>query len=365
MVGSDAHLAFGPVAADEPAKAIVSSRVGRVGTAVRFTFTADGRVSVDNPLSEVVAALGEGPEDFPGGVAAPIPGVRLDPGAAAAAFVPLERNDLYVDVRGGAVTAYLNGTPFFTALDSAEMNGGPVAVAGEGGVQVTHVRNDDGPAEAAALADETGFAPVPLEPGLPGWSGDTAGYVVEDGILTCEGGGNVYLPGDPDPDGHRDYALRFEFKLPPGGNNGVGLRCVRGQNAAYSGMESQILDNAADRYAGLQPWQAHGSIYGVVPALRGALEPTGHWNEEEIRCVGDRVTVILNGTTIVDADLREAAPDGETVDGKPHPGLFKGVGAVGFLGHGAPVAWRNLRLKSLPTGDGANAANDAANADRD
>ena len=137
--------------------------------------------------------------------------------------------------------------------------------------------------------------------------------------------------------------MRFEFRLPPGGNNGVGLRFVKGQNAAYSGMESQILDNTADRYRNLQPYQMHGSIYGVVPALRGYLAPVGYWNREEISVEGDRVRVILNGKTLVDADIREASA-GDTLDGKEHPGLLRKFGAFGFLGHGAPVAWRNLRI---------------------
>ena len=172
--------------------------------------------------------------------------------------------------------------------------------------------------------------------------------------MTCRGGGNLYLPGE-----HENFALRFEFKLPPGGNNGVGLRCERGEDAAYHGMESQILDNTA---AGVpptsKPYQYHGSIYGVAAAQRGALNPVGHWNAEEIVCDGDRVTVTLNGTRIVDVNIRElatAGPDGGTADGRPHPGLLNARGAVGFLGHGAPVAWRNVRIKPLPAG-GATAA---------
>ena len=128
--------------------------------------------------------------------------------------------------------------------------------------------------------------------------------------MTCRGGGNVYLPGE-----HENFALRFEFKLPPGGNNGVGLRCERGEDAAYHGMESQILDNTAAAFRDLKPYQYHGSIYGVAAAQRGALNPVGHWNAEEIVCDGDRVTVTLNGTRIVDANVRELA-EGGTADGR-------------------------------------------------
>ena len=111
-------------------------------------------------------------------------------------------------------------------------------------------------------------------------------------------------------------------------------------------MEVQIIDNSAEKYATLKPYQLHGSIYGVVPALRGHLLPVGQWNYEEIRCDGRRVTVSLNGSVIVDADLDTACRVG-TLDGVDHPGLKRTSGHVGFLGHGAAVAFRNLRIRSL------------------
>src|SRR5690606_34099841 len=99
-----------------------------------------------------------------------------------------------------------------------------------------------------------------------------------------------------------DFVFRFDFKLNEGGNNGVGIRIPKGaKNTAYEGFESQILDNVSKQYATIKPWQAHGSIYGIVPAKRGYLAPTGHWNQEKIVVEGSRFKVILNGKTIVDA----------------------------------------------------------------
>ena len=350
-VGADAHAAFGPVESGE-ATVTVGTRLGEPGPAVRLRFAADGTVTAENPLAEV-AALAPGGGDESDDVT-PLPGVRLGLAAAEAAFDPAAENRVYVDGRGGAVQAYLNGTPVLAALDAPGADG-PVPLGVEGpGAAVRFVRNavDREPAD-----DDAGFTPVLVEPGLAGWTGDTAGYEAAGGVLTCRGGGNVYLPGPDGGDGSAEdwenFALRFEFRLPPGGNNGVGLRTPRGTDAAYDGMESQILDNTAATYANLKPYQYHGAIYGVAPALRGYLAPVGHWNREEIVRDGDRVTVTLNGTTIVDVDLAEAAPGGETADGRDHPGLFNARGAVGFLGHGAPVAWRNVRLKDLSAKSGA------------
>ncbi len=192
-----------------------------------------------------------------------------------------------------------------------------------------------------STVDADGFRPMFNGRDLTGWTGDTFGYAVEDGAIVClpGRGRNLYFDRVL-----RDFTVRFEFKLEPGSNNGIGIRADKGKDAAYHGMEIQVLDDSHPMYAGLKPWQYHGSIYGVVPALRGRQRPVGEWNEQEIDVRGDRVRVTLNGTVIVDADLREVAADG-TVDGNAHPGLFNREGWFGFLGHGDRVAYRNLRLK--------------------
>ena len=102
-------------------------------------------------------------------------------------------------------------------------------------------------------------------------------------------------------------------------------------DAAYAGMEVQVLDSDDARYKDwLKPWQRHGSIYGVVAAKPGGMKAVGEWNTEEIQVKGRRVKVTLNGTVIVDADLDEATRNG-TLDGKPHPGLARTSGHIGFL----------------------------------
>ena len=55
---------------------------------------------------------------------------------------------------------------------------------------------------------------------------------------------------------------------------------------------------------------------------------------------GDDITVILDG------DLTEARKNG-AADGKSHPGLLRNSGHIGFLGHGSPVQFRNIRIKDL------------------
>lgn len=179
---------------------------------------------------------------------------------------------------------------------------------------------------------------------LTGWQGNTKGYVAKDGMILVEpelGGGNLYTAKE-----YGDFIMRFEFKLTPGANNGLGIRAPLSDNSAYDGMELQILDNTADKYKNLKPYQFHGSIYGVVPAKVGYLKPVGDWNYEEVIAKGNQITVNLNGTTIVDEDIKKASTP-KTMDGKKHPGLKRKKGFIAFCGHGDKLAFRNLRIKSL------------------
>ena len=205
---------------------------------------------------------------------------------------------------------------------------GVLPVAGEEGKPICPVEQAEG------------FVPLFDGTTLAGWVGAVNGYVAEDGkiLIKQDGGGNLFTEKE-----YGDFIFRFEFKLPSGGNNGVGIRSPLEGNPAYVAMEIQVIDNSAPMYANLKEWQYHGSIYGVVPAKREFQKPVGEWNSEEIKAEGSRITVTLNGTVIVDADLSKVEP----IDGQAHPGLRNPKGHIGFLGHGAGVEFRNIRIKSL------------------
>jgi len=184
------------------------------------------------------------------------------------------------------------------------------------------------PAPQGLPAEEAGQGFVSIFDGktLDGWRGATTGYTAEDGLLICQkkGGGNLFTVKE-----FGDFIFRFEFKFEPGGNNGVSVR----------GQEIQILDDYAPQYKNLKPCQYHGSIYCTVPAKRGHTKPAGEWNTEEIMCKGSQWKVSVNGEVIVDVDLA-------TVPGKE--ALAKRTkGPLGFLGHGARIEFRNLRVKEL------------------
>jgi len=112
------------------------------------------------------------------------------------------------------------------------------------------------------------------------------------------------------------------------------------------GYELQIIDNTAPKYENLEPYQYHGSVYGIIPAKRGFLKPVGEWNSQEVWVKGDNIRITLNETVIVDGNLKEASANG-TMDGKEHPGLMRTTGHIGFLGHGSLLWFRNIRIKEL------------------
>jgi len=197
---------------------------------------------------------------------------------------------------------------------------------------------------------------------LDNWIGNTVDYVPVDGDIRVAAkygsGGNLYTK-----DQYSDFILRFEFLFEDAGvNNGIGIRTPMNVDAAYEGMEIQILDHDAPIYKGLRDYQVHGSVYGIIPAKRIKHRPIGEWGVEEIRAVGDHITVTVNGEVIVDGNIRKACkghnvdPDGTgnnpyTVDHLNHPGLFNKSGHIAFCGHGPGVRFRNIRVKDLSKPD--------------
>lgn len=207
------------------------------------------------------------------------------------------------------------------------------------------------PYEVSAEEKAEGFVPLFNGINLDGWTGNKINYYAEGGLLVSDpsqqaGKGpsrNIYTEKE-----YSDFIMRFDFQLTPGANNGLGIRTPIAGDAAYAGMELQILDNEAEIYKDLKPYQYHGSVYGVIPALRGYLKPVGEWNTQEVKAIGNRITITLNGKVILDGDIAQASKNNTaTVDGKPHPGLLNKSGHIGFLGHGSYLKFRNLRIKDL------------------
>jgi hypothetical protein len=202
-----------------------------------------------------------------------------------------------------------------------------------------------GPNEAnktLASHDRAGFEPVFNGRSFQGWAGPVNEYEIKEGAICCQKGkgGTIYTQNE-----FADFVARLEFKLPPGGNNGLAIRYAGEGDAAYGGMcEVQVLDDNAAQYAKLDPRQFCGSVYGMVAAHRGYLRPVGEWNFEEVTVKGSTIKVELNGTVITDADVANVK---EFMANHPHPGKDRTSGHFGFAGHNDPVCFRNIQIKPL------------------
>ena len=204
------------------------------------------------------------------------------------------------------------------------------------------------PFKLSAEEEKEGFKVLFDGTNMHEWTGNTVDYTLEDGCISMipskSYGGNLYTK-----DEYGNFVYRFEFQLTPGANNGVGIRTPMEGDAAYVGMEIQILDCEHPIYKDITPLQHHGSVYGIIPAKaehHSAFKPAGEWNYEEIVANGDNIKVTVNGVVIMEGNIREATKNG-TADHKEHPGLFNKKGHIGFLGHGSPVKFRNIRIKEL------------------
>jgi hypothetical protein len=194
--------------------------------------------------------------------------------------------------------------------------------------------------------DDAGFVPLFNENDFTGWYGDIEdGWRVENGVMICEGN-SIWSDAE-----YGDFILRFDFRLTPNANNGLGIRLPHAGFAAYDCMELQINDDSGDEWQHLQDYQRHGAVYGIAPPKIGHLKPVGQWNSQEIIAHGRQITIKLNGVTILDVDLDIAARLG-MLDGLDHlhfPGFYRASGCLNFQGHGSRSEFRNVRIRTITT----------------
>ena len=249
-----------------------------------------------------------------------------------------------------------------TGAKAGATSGDMEIVSTKGNINISNFNvNKLAPTPVYTLSDEekkAGFEVLFDGRSLEKWQGNTTNYTPDNGTIYVTanygGSGNLYTQKK-----YSDFVYRFEFCFEvPGVNNGIGIRTNIGSDAAYDGMEIQVLDHDDPIYADLLPYQQHGSVYGIHVPKHVTFGKLGTWNTMEVRAEGDHIKVTVNGDVVSDCDIRKAcqghniAPDGSdknpyTVDHKNHPGLFNKDGYVSFCGHGAGVRFRNVRILDL------------------
>jgi hypothetical protein len=131
-------------------------------------------------------------------------------------------------------------------------------------------------------------------------------------------------------------------------NSGLFLRASRdGSNPAFSGCEIQILDDFNwEKESGttLLPYQRTGGLYGSVANPKpDALRPLGEWNTYDITVRGNRLTVVLNGQTVINAAELPDLPATGPVGLQHHGGKKGGV----WTSPPSLVQFRNIFIKEL------------------
>jgi hypothetical protein len=167
-------------------------------------------------------------------------------------------------------------------------------------------------------------------------------WVVSDGILSSKQNPSGRREGESwlvTENVFKDFWLRAEFRLTPGGNSGIFLRdpipsserrssSDGGKPPWDAGFEANI--NADD------PNYPTGSIWELAKAPHG-LQKVGDWNELLIKVEGDRVQTWVNG---------QAAADG--------PQTRSTRGAIGLQRHGTAqyrdklIEFRSIEIAELP-----------------
>lgn len=170
-----------------------------------------------------------------------------------------------------------------------------------------------------------------------GWE-QKGNWTIEDGAFyRAKGGGQLTYTVKKVPD---DFELRFEWKVSKGCNSGIYYR--PGQ------YEYQILDNANSHYA-VNPRQSAASLYFCMAPSKDASKPFGEWNEGRVVCKGSVIQHWLNGEKVIDFDYMDPKWK-EEVELLRLRGadLASRNGKLWLQDHGAPVWFRNIRLRTIP-----------------
>jgi len=156
---------------------------------------------------------------------------------------------------------------------------------------------------------------------LNGWNvvGD-ANWTVADGVIQADKGNGFLVT----PAAYRDFQITLDFWVSDDANSGVFIRCSDPKTiSATNAYEVNIFDQRPD------PTYGTGAIVNVSKPST-FMKAGGKWNTYDITAKGPKMTVVLNGVKVVDAE------DAKHADGPI--ALQYGAGTVKF---------RNVRVRRL------------------
>jgi hypothetical protein len=160
---------------------------------------------------------------------------------------------------------------------------------------------------------------------LTGWKtqGGESHWSVVNGVLTSSASGANLMTTSV----FEDFKLHVEFRYPKGGNSGVYLR----------GRYEVQIEDSPER--DLPELVDIGAIYGFLRPNENASTGAGQWQAMDVTLVGRRVTVVLNGRTIIADQIIPGITGGalDADEGSPGPILLQG--------DHLPIEYRNIRVQ--------------------
>jgi hypothetical protein len=205
----------------------------------------------------------------------------------------------------------------------------------------------------ALQAAGDGFVPLFAGDSLDGWKVsdwsdlrtpqkvEGTPWKIEDGVLS---GLNkrtwIFSPKE-----YGDFVLKLETKITRGSNGGIGLRFPPKGDPAYEAMEIQVVDDEVYYRGSSRLQQRTGSIYDEIAPSKNVVRPPGQWNSWEITARGSRVTIVINGEKVIDADLSRETKARQKKGAALAERPLKGH--IGFQNLNGSITLRNIEIKTL------------------
>jgi hypothetical protein len=177
-------------------------------------------------------------------------------------------------------------------------------------------------------------------------------WSVKDGEMTATDDKNIFTQKQ-----YENFILDLEFKTADHTNSGVVVHCSDVKNWIPNSIEIQIQDDFKDRENKSPKNTQCGGVFGHIAPSKITVKAPGEWNRFTITCVGSMVYIMLNGESVCEMDMTKWTDAKKNPDGSDiPPWLSKAVatlplkGHIGFQGKhaGAPIFFRNLKIKELP-----------------
>jgi len=172
-------------------------------------------------------------------------------------------------------------------------------------------------------------------------------WQINDGelLLSAKGAGDILTKKT-----YQNFDLRLDWKISQTGNSGIFILADELGKHIYShAPEIQILDNQRHSDNKLST-RLSGSLYDMIASSVDSQRVAGQWNQVRILVNNQSLKVWQNNVLTVDIEI--ASDAWKTLVNASKFKSWKGFGEnlsghIGLQDHGDPVAFKNLKIRTL------------------